>query len=105
MLFLLRDEDGELSLTAHVEGEVTHSRLKHFDKVFIAVIAGLIEQGLEHITAWVPVAEGNLNFARYFGFEDLQSLRAIRLDNGRKKILREMIYIFPTNRIENEAND
>lgn len=104
MLFLIRDEEGELSLSAHVEGEITHNRLKHFDEIFISVIAGLIEQGLENITAWVPMNEGNLNFARYFGFEDLQSIKAIRLNNGRKKIFREMIYIFPTNRIENETN-
>ena len=83
----------EFLLTADVEGKVTHNRLKHFDKIFLATVLGLMERGLDHISAWVPLDK--LNFARFFGFEELNSVRIIQGLEGETLKLREMIFIFP----------
>ena len=93
-VYLIHDGD-ELILHAEVEGKITHNRLKHFDRIFLAIVLGLIERGLDHIVAWVPVDQGNLNFASYFGFEELNTIRVLPQLDSSKKMLREMIYIFP----------
>lgn len=102
-LFMIVDESGEFALHATVTGKVTHNRLKHFDEIFIAVIRGLLERGLDHVVAWVPAhSQGNLNFVEYFGFEPLESLKVVPSPNGGQVVLREFIYIFPE--VTNEEN-
>lgn len=101
-LFLINDPEDNYLLHAEVEGKITHNRLKHFDKIFIAVIAGLIERDLDHVLAWVPLNEGKLNFARYFGFEELPSIRMLINANGDRIPLQEMIYVFP--KVSDEEN-
>jgi hypothetical protein len=94
-LYLLHDGQ-DFVLHAAVEGSVSHNRLKHFDEVFLAVILGLIEQGLDHVMATVPLHEPDkINFAKYFGFEEMPSVRVYKDAYGEPSYFREMIYIFP----------
>lgn len=94
-LFLINDAEDNYILHAEVSGPVSHNRLRHFDDIFLSVIAGLMERELDHVIAWVPMNEGNLNFARYFGFEELPSIRIVPTADGGRQSLQEMIYIFP----------
>ena len=91
-LYLLHD-GREFILNADVEGEVTHNRLKHFDRIFLAVILGLIEREIDYVKAYVKTED--LNFAKYFGFEDLNTLRVLINTDGTRVFLNEMIYRFP----------
>lgn len=95
-MYLIDSGDGELHVHVDVKGEITKSRLKHFEEVFLAMVLGLIERGLDHIGTWVQSTPEQIRFAEFFGFEETGFFKLFRVTQEDEPIvLREMIYIFP----------
>lgn len=96
-LYLIDVGDGELQFHAQIEGEISLSRMKHFDKVFWTLIALLDEKGLDHLITWIEYDnEKQKRMAEFFGFEMTGFIKSLELENGSEKFMEEMVLIFPT---------
>jgi len=95
-LFLIDVGDGEIQFHADIQGEITLSRMKHFDKVFWTLIALLADKGMTSLTTWVNYGDDKQKrMAEFFGFETTGFMKFLELEDGQERTMAEMLLVFP----------
>lgn len=89
-LFLTDLGDGELSFHADIQEKITLSRIKHFNDIFIKVLAGLVERGVPYLKTYVRT-ETEFNFAVFFGFEPTENVRTVWYRDGSEIAYHELV--------------
>jgi hypothetical protein len=95
-VYLIDVGDGTLQIHSSIKGKVTISRMKHFEQVFLGIVLGLMERGLDHIDTWVFEDPKQIRYSEFFGFE-MTGFKKILSPIGLSQpvTMLEMRYMFP----------
>jgi len=87
---------GIFTVHTDIRGDLTPSRVKHFGSVFMHLVAGLEDRGMDHIDTWVEKDNWDQKrFAEFFGFEDTGFFKCLEFEDGSEKLYEEMRFVFP----------